>query len=270
MGSPLYMSPEQLTSPKSVDARSDIWALGVIVQELISGEPPFLGSTMPEIIAKIVHVAPTPIAQSRPDTPPELAAVLSRCLAKDPNERFADLAELARALAPFAPRRAAEISLERISRVLSVATPALPESEPRAVVLGAQTVDAWGETHVRVGAKRRPVRAFAGMSVLLVALVGTLALWRSHRAAPSPPASASSDTRVTAVAAEPSSRPDPTTTRAPSISPPAPSSTESDAASAKATPPPLRYDAKPSPAHVPPAPAPTQAPQTNKIDMQLQ
>ncbi|MBW2527297.1 MAG: serine/threonine protein kinase, partial [Deltaproteobacteria bacterium] len=101
LGSPLYMAPEQLASSKYVDHRADIWALGVVLFELISGVPPFVEETLPQVCLRILQGEPTPLLQVVPNAPPGLDAVLRRCLTKDPAERFRHLAELARALVPF-------------------------------------------------------------------------------------------------------------------------------------------------------------------------
>jgi serine/threonine-protein kinase len=118
LGSPLYMSPEQMASAKSVDTRSDIWALGVVLYELLAQRPPFPADTMPELIAAVLQGQPDPITNARPDVPPELAAAIHHCLEKDPARRFQNVAEFAGALAPFGPPRS-EVSVERIHHVLS-------------------------------------------------------------------------------------------------------------------------------------------------------
>jgi eukaryotic-like serine/threonine-protein kinase len=98
MGSPLYMSPEHLNATP-LDARADIWGLGVILFELISGGPPFVGETLPQICVQILHAEPLPL--NRADMPPGLERVIRRCLAKSADHRYPDLAHLAIALAPF-------------------------------------------------------------------------------------------------------------------------------------------------------------------------
>jgi serine/threonine protein kinase len=102
MGSPLYMSPEQLRSTRDVDARSDIWALGATLYQLLAGVPPFRGETVAMLSVNILTVAAPPIRARRSEVPPELEAVVLRCLEKDPARRPSSIAELVRALQPFA------------------------------------------------------------------------------------------------------------------------------------------------------------------------
>src|SRR5262249_49726354 len=115
-GTPLYMSPEQLKNTKDADHRTDVWALGVIVHQLVAARMPFEGPTAPNIIARILAEPPTPLRTHRADAPPGLEAVVRRCLEKDRGHRFQSVAELARALAPYAPQAAA--SVDRIARIL--------------------------------------------------------------------------------------------------------------------------------------------------------
>jgi serine/threonine-protein kinase len=117
MGSPTYMSPEQMRASRDVDPRADIWALGVILYELLAGQPPFMGSTMPELCASILKDAPEPLRNLRPDVPEEVETAIMRCLEKNPAARFSNVAELTAALVDFAPKRA-RISAERTARVL--------------------------------------------------------------------------------------------------------------------------------------------------------
>jgi serine/threonine protein kinase len=123
MGSPRYMSPEQMRSTKTLDARADIWALGVILHELIAGASPFDGATMPDLLAAILQ-DPTPLLRkTRPDVPAGLEVVVARCLEKEPEGRYADVAELTQALAPFGTA-SARVSADRVSRVIRPRSPA--------------------------------------------------------------------------------------------------------------------------------------------------
>jgi serine/threonine protein kinase len=116
MGSPRYMAPEQFRSMREVDPRSDIWALGNTLFELLSGDQPFDGDTVPELWATVLRDEPKSLRDVWPQCPEALAAVVRRCLRRDPLERFATVAELAAALAPFASP-AGRASVDRIARI---------------------------------------------------------------------------------------------------------------------------------------------------------
>jgi serine/threonine-protein kinase len=102
MGSPLYMSPEQVRNAKQVDARTDIWALGVILHELLTGAPAFSADTLPGICAAITADDPPPLRTLREDAPAELEDVLSKCLEKSVAKRYQSTKEFMAALRPFA------------------------------------------------------------------------------------------------------------------------------------------------------------------------
>jgi serine/threonine-protein kinase len=122
MGTPAYMSPEQIRSTGEVDARTDIWALGCVLFELLTASCVFDAPTLMQLGAAILERAPVPLRQLLPDAPPELEAIILRCLEKDVSKRYQNVAELAVALYPFAPRRA-RISAERSSYLLNSAHP---------------------------------------------------------------------------------------------------------------------------------------------------
>jgi serine/threonine-protein kinase len=115
-GLPFYSAPEQFCSPLGGDTRADIWALGVILYELVCGRTPFSGETAIDIVSHVARAAPLPMHILRPDVPAQLDAVVSRALAKEPAARHATVAELARSLAPFADPRSLG-SVERIERL---------------------------------------------------------------------------------------------------------------------------------------------------------
>jgi serine/threonine protein kinase len=152
MGSPMYMSPEQLLSSRDVDARTDIWALGVILYELLTGKAAFNGETLAELCVKISTQPAPALRDSRPDAPLGLQEVISKCLQKDRNNRYANIAQLANAIFPYGPRRARD-SVERISRIiqaagLSESSLALPPSS-EAFGLAPGTQASWGQTKSR-------------------------------------------------------------------------------------------------------------------------
>jgi serine/threonine-protein kinase len=221
LGSPLYMSPEQMDSARNVDARTDVWALGVIFYELLAGTTPFQGESMPQLCMAILNQTPPSLRALRPDVPAKLEAVILRCLEKDRTRRFAGVEELAMALAEFAPPRS-RLSLERIaslsgkSRNLSdsgrlgsgtstgvVAERVTPlrrsspnsRRESRQTPLG--TVDDVGHetqaTFVRTAAERRgPYFLMFAVGILVLTASAVVFLWHrgAQPAAPVPAASA--------------------------------------------------------------------------------
>jgi serine/threonine-protein kinase len=117
LGSPRYMSPEQFDSSADVDARTDIWSLGVILYELLSGHAPFDNTHVLELWQSIKNDRPAPLESQRPDLPVGLGSVVFKCLEKDRAKRPSSIADLAKALAPFAPQRARS-SIVRIIRTI--------------------------------------------------------------------------------------------------------------------------------------------------------
>ncbi|MFT3770157.1 MAG: protein kinase [Minicystis sp.] len=117
LGSPLYMSPEQMDSAKEVDARTDVWALGVTLYELVAGKTPFHATKIEELCTRVFMKPPTPLSTYRGDAPAGFEAVLFQCLEKDRDRRWPNVAALAAALAPYAAPRAAAY-VERIAGVL--------------------------------------------------------------------------------------------------------------------------------------------------------
>ena len=99
LGSPRYMSPEQIFAPAAVDARSDVWSLGVILHELIAGVHPFHANNVMQVTLNIRTAQPAMLATHAPDVPAGLEAVVARCLAKDREERYPNAEALAHARA---------------------------------------------------------------------------------------------------------------------------------------------------------------------------
>jgi serine/threonine protein kinase len=132
-GTPLYMSPEQLGLGDVVDCRTDIWALGVVLFELIAGDFPFHGNDVQRLFASILTTAPRRPSATAPGIPPGLEAAILRCLEKDASRRFQNVAELAETLAPFGLPDAQE-RVRRTKTTLGLAGPSIwPPSRPNAM-----------------------------------------------------------------------------------------------------------------------------------------
>jgi tRNA A-37 threonylcarbamoyl transferase component Bud32 len=160
MGSPSYMSPEQLKSTKEVDSRADVWSLGAVLYEATTGRPAFRGESIPQVCALIASEDPPPPSGLREGLPAELQTAILACLEKDPDKRIT-LVALATALARFAPARA-KPSLHRIVATLGAQLPPLrlpPMSGPPgglpvlplASLDRSRTASAWGRERGRGG-----------------------------------------------------------------------------------------------------------------------
>src|SRR5450432_1644119 len=203
LGSPHYMSPEQIRNAKSVDQRADIWALGIVLYELLSGSAPFSATTAPALLAQIVADPPRPLRPLAPNVPRGLEAVINRCLEKEPTRRFAGITELARELARFGSEDG-RASSERVSRI--ALAPAFPKPADRGAVL--QLVSDPTLIAIEPPPRRRPRATWARCAVPLVLGAFTCGafgvLWfalRGRGAAPAPvassaPQSGNNSTRV--------------------------------------------------------------------------
>jgi serine/threonine-protein kinase len=180
VGSPFYMAPEQMQLSKSVDARADIWALGVILFELVTGRPPFQSEALTDLAIK-VYTEPTPSARAlRPSMPAGLDQVIATCLAKDRAARFANISELAIALKDFGSKQA-KVSVQRVLGTLReaglsraslpmtgehAASTSAPPTAPPAAATGAS----WGATGSATGSatksSRSPLVALAVASMI--------------------------------------------------------------------------------------------------------
>jgi tRNA A-37 threonylcarbamoyl transferase component Bud32 len=118
LGSPSYMAPEQVRSSHDIDKRADIWAMGAILYEMLTGATAFVGDSVGSIFRAVLDVDAPPLRARRADAPEELDAAIARCLKREPAERFADVAEVARAIAPFGSGALAD-HVQRIEQTLA-------------------------------------------------------------------------------------------------------------------------------------------------------
>jgi serine/threonine-protein kinase len=278
MGSPLYMSPEQVRNAKSVDTRTDVWSLGVILYETLTGKPIFDATSPSALCAAIAADDVAPMRSHVPDLPPRLDAAVMRALQKPVDARFQDVAELASELAECVPVAALRSSASRSARLLSSsgafraagardssAGPDHPSGSIAAATTIAspstQTTDAKASPPRRVATyvgSASVVAVALGVAILLVARARTqppTSSQDSSSAAPSsitPAATTASASPATIASNEGPSTPVATTASA------APSVSAAPTASA----PPRTGSSKLAPA---PAPTPTPAKRTTKV-----
>jgi serine/threonine-protein kinase len=254
LGSPLYMSPEQLAASRDVDARSDIWSLGVILYEMVAGKTPFNGTSFPTICAAILGGQYARASTLRPSLPGPIDDVIRDALALDRAARIGTVAELAQRIAAFGSETAVASSarIRRIAGRFSSAAPpgavrAAPTAfDPTVPLLGDSadrrpsespaaaspgTAAGLARSSPSAGAAARSSRApvVAALGVLLAAAVG-VATWR-WTAAPSS-ARPAAPPEATPATASPAPLPHPATDVAPSAAAATPplSSATSDAA----------------------------------------
>ncbi len=170
MGSPLNMSPEQMRSARDVDHRTDIWSLGVVLYRSLSGVHPFEAQSLMELCALVLESEPVVLTERVAALEPGLAEVIERCLKKAPEERFANVAELASALRPFASDEAATAA-ERCHRILFGADSTEPVRPPEVEPSVAVTSTSFERNRsVPIPSRRRSGWVLGGV----VALVGIL------------------------------------------------------------------------------------------------
>jgi eukaryotic-like serine/threonine-protein kinase len=129
MGSPYYMSPEQMMSTRDVDARTDIWSIGVVLYQLLTGRVPFRGRNIAAQCALLLQRDPPPPSKHAPHLSPELDRAVLKFLSREPGDRYANVEVAAEALVPFAGE-GGDKALARIRRLLSKGTSTSRASHP--------------------------------------------------------------------------------------------------------------------------------------------
>jgi eukaryotic-like serine/threonine-protein kinase len=165
MGSPAYMSPEQLRSSKNVDARSDIWSLGVVLFELVSGTKPFDADNVIELALSITNDEPLPLPRA---VPTGFIHVIWKCLEKDPAARYQTVGELAAALQPFAGSQ--DNLAASVTRVLSAPRSSARPNPFKETTLGSAS-------GVVVGTSARPLWIAIPVVLVIGGVLGVLMLW---------------------------------------------------------------------------------------------
>jgi serine/threonine-protein kinase len=176
-GSPLYMSPEQIRSAKRVDFRTDIWATGIVLYELLTDALPFDADSAAAALAAITADAPASLVAIRPDAPPALEHAIAYCLEKDVNHRCPTLAELGRLLAPFASP-IGRIAAEQLTRIpvpaVTTVAPATSAASLRYLGDGRATEAGFSTVSAARRPRGSPIFAVAlgiGLACVIVGLV---------------------------------------------------------------------------------------------------
>jgi serine/threonine-protein kinase len=188
LGSPRFMSPEQLQDPRTVDGRTDIWSLGIILYTLLAGRPAFDAETVGKLFAKVMGENPRPLEEIVPRIDPGLVAVVNACLQKSPEARISNVADLASALSPYcmnpgraqatAGRLAAVLAASRDANVVALAPgspkarqPSLPPASTSGRSTSRELGSAWAQgPAVSQSAPKEISRVWLGLGVGLVVI----------------------------------------------------------------------------------------------------
>ena len=216
LGSPLYMSPEQMRSARGVDHRADIWSLGATMYELLVGQPPFPADSLMDLCVKLANERPRPLRDLRPEIPPGLEWAVLHCLEADPKARFQTVAEFSAALTPFASSVAAgTVAYGASPAAAPPPTPAAAVSNDRfantgndAPALGSAQLAPSGSANWGATQAPKPKRSLlpVGLALGALALGGVGWLLRggaSSDAAPEPSANAAISAAAPIIAAAP-------------------------------------------------------------------
>jgi len=196
LGSPAYMSPEQLVSSKEADERADLWSVGVLLYELLTGSMLFKAETVGGIFANVIRMRIPPLREVVPGASPELERILARCLERDPSQRFASAAALSGALRTLLEADARGDALlmapQTVHEVGGVARLAVVVGDD---TLGESTTIALPDATRRSPGRPAAHRWLGAVMVAAVVIVAVVAFVGTRASAPSSPSTARSTTR---------------------------------------------------------------------------
>jgi serine/threonine-protein kinase len=176
LGTPMYMAPEQVRGSKAIDARVDVWSMGVVLYEVLTGRLPFDGEAIGSIFAALLESEPVPLRTLRPELDPGLERVVLRCLEKDPRKRYPDVAVLAEALAPFGSGKALA-SVARARAVLARRNRgSAPELPPEPVAPRHPTGPGVSRSFTKSGGVAPPTSSPTRLALGPLLAIGALAL----------------------------------------------------------------------------------------------
>ncbi|HEY5089480.1 MAG TPA: serine/threonine-protein kinase [Polyangia bacterium] len=187
MGTPLYMSPEQCKGAGTLDHRTDIYSLGVMLFEMFAGRPPFMAEGVGELFAKHMLEEPTPLLDFAPTVPPHMAAAIMKSLAKEPRDRFQTMEEFRKALvgevklavAPSRPGGPRPLS------AASFGTQTLPPKASTTLSSASSEID---DESLALPGRRKRLFVIAGGVAAAVVVIGFLVMPKDHRKAEIPQA----------------------------------------------------------------------------------
>lgn len=243
VGTPMYMAPEQMRTARSTDPRSDIWSMGVVMYQMLTGRPPFEAETYAELVLKVDNGIPAPL---HVDLPPGLAAIVMRCLEKDPRNRLQNVAALAVELIPYASDPiAGQQSADRTTRILSapqLGGRALASTGADLTIPPARTPDSWNRSQTTQTSRGSNGLIVAGIVVVCIAAaIGGFAIanWVSEKhhsaAVPASPATQPPNETRPAPAGTAQGQQAPTSGTSGVVVAPIPPKSEPSAAGAEAT-----------------------------------
>jgi len=182
VGSPSHMSPEQMIDPSGIDFRTDIWSLGVVLYEILTGQMPFPGESGPQLCANVMTMQPIALQSHRADIPEGLERVILRCLEKDRERRFRDVGELSLALSEFGGAEAA-LAAARVEQIFGRMQSSAPPAAASNQAVEGSLADL-GDTAPSIpGVPRRGLgrRVIVGLVLLAATGLAGLALRRAVR-----------------------------------------------------------------------------------------